>query len=215
MVRQDAQTSHNRLNFYLLLILTLAVSCLLIVNCASKRITRKENKALEDLGVTAEKFNKYLEWQHYDAALPYVAAEYRSAFMAGTDMMAGTVQIEQVQFLFAEMAPFEPDPNLDKGDNNKLRISLQGRQARVSVRYVNVSVLPSNKVFTYRDMQYWEYRGESWKLLPDLGWILGEEAWNQCLSQTSEPPPKPKQPTTPFTPPPLPTFHPTPTPEGR
>ncbi|MDP8257246.1 MAG: hypothetical protein P9M14_15985 [Candidatus Alcyoniella australis] len=205
MVRLHADASAGRLNRLAAVLIALLALSLLAPSCAQKRLERRQAKAIEELGVVSEKFNRFLQWRDYDSAMAFVAQEYREAYICGTDKLAANLSIESIAFVNAEVAPYELDPELTYEENIKLGNLLEGRLGRVSVRYLNVSLLPSSDVASYRQMQYYEYRNERWVLLPDWSWILGKDAWDVCLEVATEPTERPARPVEdPFKPPPAP-----------
>jgi len=137
----------------------LGILAIFALSCESTRSARKkEEDVLNDLIKAATDFNNMIKWQNYDGASMLVSKDLRDAFLLSVDRIEGRVNVEEIQVAYCEVADKEQDTEADDED----------REGKVTLKLVNLTVLPSNRVTTKRYIQHWEYRDGAWFVKADL-----------------------------------------------
>ena len=139
-----------------------SVLLIFLASCASTLSTRKKDESLLDkLTAAADDYNRLLKWQDYDKAGHMVDPEMREGFLLSLDRYEGRIQAEEIQVLNCELLPKDKDGPKDAKGNLI-------RKGRVTIKLINMTVIPSNLVLNKHFVEDWVYKDESWYVRADL-----------------------------------------------
>lgn len=160
-----------------------------------RRVLKKATELQEELCKQANDYNRLIAWRYYDEASQMVLPERRADFLMEAEMVANRVKMEGFKVALCQVTtappprlrgeitptpmpvptpmpepvpageetPPEPTPELVMPDE-WYGIAL--------VRYVHLSVAPSNTVSSPLLRQYWVCRDDVWYVDPDLRQLL-------------------------------------------
>lgn len=184
------------------LIIFVTVACMsLAASCnIDRRIADKMEDIQEDLWKSAGEFNRLVAWRYYDEASAMVVADNRADFLMEVELLRSHVSMEgyKISLVQVSSTPFPrlrgevihqpkpikppeatptptpeptPEPEATPKKEEKLKMP-QKFYAMVLVRYVNMSIRPSNRVSSPLLRQYWVWENDVWMVDPDIAQLM-------------------------------------------
>ncbi len=175
------------------LLLIAAVVGLVIVACSvENRIIKKAKDLQEELCKEASDFNRMVAWGYWDEAAQMVVPDRRGEFLMQAEKVATHLKMEGYKIAMCQVSSFPyprvrgevtptptpvptptptptPRPPADQAPSPTPKPEMpKVWYGLVLVRYINVSVVPSNAVRSPLLRQYWVWKDDYWMVDPDL-----------------------------------------------
>jgi len=209
----------NRRLFSLLLLVTAA--CLWLgASCGiERRIADKMDDIQDDLWKSAGEFNRLVSWGYYDEASAMVVSERRADFLMEVELLRSHVTMEGYKISLGQVssAPFPrlrgevvhqpkpldppeamtptPEPTPEPEDEEKPKEDLKMPKkfyAMVLVRFINMSIKPSNRVYSPLLRQYWVWENDEWMVDPEIRQLM--DIGKPAAAGSAPPPDQPRVP---------------------
>jgi len=184
-----------------------------------QRIFKKQSDLTEELCKSADEFNRMIAWGYYDDASVMVLPEKKADFLMHAEVVYRNIKMEGYKVALCQVSPVPllkikgqitmpeptpeptpaPPPQMEENEmikkpepkNKNLKMPKQW-YGMVLVRFINLTVAPTNKVNSPLIRQYWECRDDQWMVDPDLGDLmtLGQPPEAKPPAKTPEPQPR-------------------------
>ena len=136
----------------------------LFASCSSaQRTIRRERDLSFDLTERAKEFNRLIKWRAYESAIDFIDPEMREEYLMGLDVVGDRLQIEEIQISHVEVEPRE-----ELADTEEETDDDPVRHGRVTIKLVNMVVIPSTQVITRHHVQLWIFKNGGWYVQMDL-----------------------------------------------
>jgi len=181
----------------LLIVALIVVACVsLAASCnVDRRMIKKAEDLQEELCKLADDFNRMIAWRYYDEAGLMVAPELRADFLMQAEHIYARVSMEGYKISLCQVSPNPfprqrgevmpgprpprrdeatptPEPTPEETSPTPKPEMPKKWYGLVLVRYINLSVAPSNAVRSPLIRQYWYWENDVWVVDPEIEQLL-------------------------------------------